>query len=96
MAVLPGFEGSTEGGRRRLGRRTRWLLCVPALLVASPLAVLVLPVPGLDGYLTRMANERVSGGLACIAGVALLTAAFPSFAKYDARKVAQHEPVPVA
>ncbi len=31
----------------------------------------------------------VSGGLACVAGVALLAAAFPSFAKYDAR-----EPVP--
>ena len=34
MAVLPGFEGSTEGGRRRLGRRTRWLLCVPALFLS--------------------------------------------------------------
>ncbi|TMM35549.1 MAG: DUF2993 domain-containing protein [Actinobacteria bacterium] len=65
MAVLPGFEGSTEGGRRRLGRRTRWLLCVPALLVAGPLAVLVLPVPGLDGYLTRMATGQVADALAC-------------------------------
>jgi sugar (pentulose or hexulose) kinase len=27
----------------------------------------------------------VSGGLACIAGVALLAAAFPSFAAYDAQ-----------
>jgi hypothetical protein len=31
----------------------------------------------------------VSGGLACIAGVAILAAAYPSFAKYDAR-----DPVP--
>ena len=35
-----------------------------APLVAPPLAVLVLPAPGLDGYLTRVATERVASGLA--------------------------------
>jgi len=65
MAVFPRSEGSTGNGRRRLGRRTRWLVCVLAPLVVLPLAMLVLPVPGLDGYLTRMATERVTSGLAC-------------------------------
>jgi LmeA-like phospholipid-binding len=65
MAVFPPFEVSTDNGRRRLGRRTRWLVYVLAPLVALPLAMLVLPVPGLDGYLTRVATERVGGGLAC-------------------------------
>jgi MFS family permease len=36
-----------------------------------------------------LATSVVSGGLACIAGVALLTARYPSFAGYDAR-----DPVP--
>jgi hypothetical protein len=36
-----------------------------------------------------VATSVVSGGLACIAGVALLTARYPSFAGYDAR-----DPVP--
>jgi hypothetical protein len=65
MAVFPPSEGSTHHGRRRLGRRTRWLVYVLAPLVAVPLAILVLPVPGLDGYLTRVATERVASGLAC-------------------------------
>src|SRR5689334_10070847 len=65
MAMFPPSEGSADSGRRRLGRRARWLVCVLTPLVALPLAVLVLPVPGLDGYLTRVATERVAGGLAC-------------------------------
>ena len=65
MAVLPRSEGSTDHGGRRLGRRTRWLIYVLAPLVVLPLAMLVLPVPGLDGYLTRLATERVVSGLAC-------------------------------
>jgi hypothetical protein len=65
MAVFPPSEGSTDDGRCRLGRRTRWLVYVLAPLVALPLAVLVLPAPGLDGYLTRVATERVASGLAC-------------------------------
>jgi hypothetical protein len=65
MAVLPRSEGSTDHGGRRLGRRTRWLVYVLAPLVVVPLAMLVLPVPGLDGYLTRVATERVVSGLAC-------------------------------
>src|SRR4051812_46315982 len=65
MADFPPSEGTAESGRRRLGRRTRWLIYVLAPLVALPLAIMVLPVPGLDGYLTRVATERVSGGLAC-------------------------------
>jgi len=69
MAVFPRSEGSTGNGRRRLGRRTRWLVCVLAPLVVLPLAMLVLPVPGLDGYLTRMATERVTSWLACPASL---------------------------
>jgi hypothetical protein len=66
MAVFPWSEASTEnGGRRRFGRRTRWLVYVLAPLMVLPLAMLVLPVPGLDGYLTRLATERVMSGLAC-------------------------------
>src|SRR4051794_36144271 len=65
MTVVAPSEGPTDNGRRRLGRRTRWLVYGLAPLAAVPLAMLVLPVPGLDGYLTRLATERVLDGLAC-------------------------------
>ena len=65
MAVFPPSERSTDRGRRRLGRRTRLLIYVLAPLLALPLAILFLPVPGLNGYLTRVATERVVAGLAC-------------------------------
>jgi hypothetical protein len=65
MTVYLPSERSTDSGHRRLSRRTRWLVCVLTPLVALPLAILVLPVPGLEGYLTRVATERVAGGLAC-------------------------------
>jgi hypothetical protein len=65
MAVFPPSESSTGSRRGWRTRRTRWLLYALAPLAALPLAVLVLPVPGLDGYLTRVADQRVTGGLAC-------------------------------
>src|SRR5690349_12301469 len=65
MAVFPPSEASTGNGPRRVGRRTRRLIYVLVPLVVLPLAIMLLPVPGLDGYLTRVATERVAGGLAC-------------------------------
>jgi hypothetical protein len=41
-----------------------------------------------SGTVAALFGERVSivsGGLICVAGIAVLTAAFPRFARYDAR-----------
>ena len=39
----------------------------------------------------------MAGGVGCVAGLAILIAAVPAFLRYDARRVAPHEPVgPVA
>jgi MFS family permease len=47
------------------------------------------------GTVAALASVRVSivsGGIACLAGVALVVLAFPALARYDAR--ARHEPEP--
>jgi hypothetical protein len=50
---------------RPLRKRLRWLGGGTAVVVAAGLAVLTVPVPGLDGYLDRLAIERVRTQVAC-------------------------------
>src|SRR5512146_3267393 len=47
------------------GRRTRWLLLALAVLLAAPVAILVLPVPTVDAYLTRLVTQRIAAQVAC-------------------------------
>jgi hypothetical protein len=42
-----------------------WLGCGTAVMVAAGLAVLTVPVPGLESYLDRLAIERVRAQVAC-------------------------------
>jgi hypothetical protein len=46
-------------------RRLLWLGGGTAVMAAASLAVLTVPVPGLEGYLDRLAIERVRAQVAC-------------------------------
>jgi hypothetical protein len=59
------FATPVHAARRQRKRRLLWLGGGTAVVVAAALAVLTVPVPGLEGYLDRLAIERVRTQVAC-------------------------------
>ena len=59
------FVAPVHAARPLRKRRLLWLGCGTAVVVAAGLAVLTVPVPGLEGYLDRLAIERVRTQVAC-------------------------------
>jgi LmeA-like phospholipid-binding len=59
------FIAPIRAARPLRKRRLLWLGCGTAVMVAAGLAVLTVPIPGLEGYLDRLAIERVRTQVAC-------------------------------